>query len=42
MLGVRTSFNYSIDLERNRIKKAQFSITGIAGLLDKYDIDIDL
>jgi uncharacterized protein YjbI with pentapeptide repeats len=37
----RTSFNYSIDPEKNRIKKAIFSLTGIAGLLDKYDIEID-
>jgi fluoroquinolone resistance protein len=37
----RTSFNYSIDPELNRIKKAKFSLTGIAGLLDKYDIEID-
>ena len=37
----RTSFNYSIDPERNRIKKAKFSIIGIAGLLDKYDIEIE-
>jgi uncharacterized protein YjbI with pentapeptide repeats len=36
----RTSFNYSIDPERNRIKKAKFSTDGIAGLLDKYDIQI--
>lgn len=38
---LRTSFNYSIDPERNRIKKAKFSIIGIAGLLDKYDIEIE-
>ena len=37
----RSSYNYSIDPENNRIKKAKFSITGIAGLLDKYDIEID-
>lgn len=37
----RTSFNYSIDLEINRVKKARFSLTGITGLLDKYDIEID-
>jgi uncharacterized protein YjbI with pentapeptide repeats len=37
----RSSFNYSIDPERNRLKKAKFSLSGIAGLLDKYDIDID-
>ncbi|MFN8145168.1 MAG: pentapeptide repeat-containing protein [Bacteroidia bacterium] len=37
----RTSYNYSIDPETNRIKKAKFSILGISGLLDKYDIDIE-
>jgi Pentapeptide repeats (8 copies). len=37
----RTSFNYSFDPEKNRIKKARFSLAGIAGLLDKYDIEID-
>lgn len=36
----RTAYNYSIDPERNRIKKARFSTAGIAGLLDKYDIEI--
>lgn len=38
---LRTSFNYSINPETNRIKKARFSLAGIAGLLDKYDIEID-
>jgi uncharacterized protein YjbI with pentapeptide repeats len=37
----RTSSNYSIDPENNRIKKAKFSIHGIPGLLEKYDIIID-
>jgi len=37
----RTSFNYSIDPDFNRIKKAKFSLTEIAGLLNKYDIEID-
>ncbi len=37
----RTSYNYSIDPEINRIKKAKFSIPGISGLLDKYDLEID-
>lgn len=37
----RSSFNYSIDPEQNRIKKAKFSKEGIVGLLDKYDIDIE-
>jgi fluoroquinolone resistance protein len=38
---LRTSVNYSIDPETNRIKKAKFSLSGIAGLLDRYDIEID-
>jgi len=37
----RTAFNYSINPELNRIKKAKFSIQGISGLLSKYDIDIE-
>ncbi|MEI7663511.1 MAG: pentapeptide repeat-containing protein [Bacteroidota bacterium] len=37
----RTAFNYSIDPEKNRIRKARFSAAGIAGLLDKYDIVIE-
>lgn len=37
----RTSFNYSINPESNRIKKARFSLSGIVGLLEKYDIEID-
>lgn len=37
----RTSYNYSIDPEINRIKRAKFSILGVSGLLDKYDIEIE-
>jgi len=37
----RTAFNYSIDPEQNRIKKARFSSMGIVGLLDKYGIVIE-
>ena len=37
----RTSFNYSIDPELNRMKKARFSLAGIPGLLIKYNIEID-
>jgi len=37
----RTSYNFSIDPENNRIAKAKFSQAGIAGLLDKYDIEIE-
>lgn len=35
-----TSYNYSIDPENNRIKKAKFSVPGLPGLLMKYDIII--
>lgn len=38
---LRTSYGYSIDPESNKIKKAKFSIHGIAGLLDKYDIELE-
>ena len=37
----RTSYNYTIHPEANRIKKARFSVAGIAGLLSKYDISIE-
>jgi uncharacterized protein YjbI with pentapeptide repeats len=37
----RSAYNFSIDPENNRIKKARFSSFGIAGLLDKYDIVIE-
>jgi fluoroquinolone resistance protein len=37
----RTSNGYSIDPEMNRIKKAKFSLEGVAGLLDKYDIEVE-
>ena len=36
----RTAFNYSIDPEMNRMKKAKFSLVGVAGLLEKYQVDI--
>jgi uncharacterized protein YjbI with pentapeptide repeats len=38
---LRTAYNYSIDPEINRIKKAKFSIQSISGLLIKYDIKIE-
>ena len=37
---LRTAENYSINPETNKIKKAKFSLTGIRGLLDAYDIEI--
>ena len=38
----RTAYNYSIDPETNRIKKAKFSTSGVSGLLDKYNIRISM
>ncbi len=37
----RSSYNYLINPEINRIKKAKFSLPGVVGLLGKYNIDID-
>jgi fluoroquinolone resistance protein len=37
----RTSRNYSINLEKNTVRKAKFSFSGIAGLLSHYDIVIE-
>jgi len=36
-----TAYHYTIDPEINRIKKARFALTGVAGLLTKFDIVID-
>jgi len=41
-VNFRTSFNYAIDLEKNKHKKAKFSSSELAGLLAKYDIDISV
>ena len=37
----RTSYNYTLDPEANRIRKAKFSSKEVLGLLDKFDIDIE-
>ena len=37
----RSSMNYSIDPQLNRMKNARFSVDGVLGLLDKHDIIID-
>lgn len=36
----RTSLNYAIDPERNRIRKGTFSLPEVLGLLGKHDIEI--
>ncbi len=36
----RTAFNYTIDPQLNRIKKARFSREGVHGLLHKFDVEI--
>ncbi|MCW4469852.1 pentapeptide repeat-containing protein [Flavobacterium sp. MFBS3-15] len=33
-----TSYNYSIDPERNKLRRARFSQEGLKGLLEKYEI----
>ena len=38
---LRSSFNYALDPDLNKIKKAKFSIEGAVGLLAKYDISIE-
>lgn len=35
-----TAHHYAIDPDKNRLKKAKFSMMGISGLLHKYDIEI--
>lgn len=34
----RTSLGYAIDPEKNKVKKARFSLSGLPGLLGKYQI----
>ncbi|MEX0648936.1 MAG: pentapeptide repeat-containing protein [Balneolaceae bacterium] len=36
-----TSFNFSIDPEINQIKRSKFSVFGLKGLLEKYDLNIE-
>jgi uncharacterized protein YjbI with pentapeptide repeats len=36
-----SAFNFSINPELNRIKKAKFALSGVLGLLNKYDIVIE-
>ena len=38
---LRTSYNFIIDPDTNNLKKARFSVHGLAGLLAKYDIRIE-
>jgi len=37
----RTAINFNIDPENNNIRKAKFSLNGLAGLLNKYNLTID-
>jgi uncharacterized protein YjbI with pentapeptide repeats len=37
----RSSYNYEINLEQNRIKGAKFSLKDVVGLLSQYQIKID-
>lgn len=38
---LRTAFNYIISPEKNRIRKAKFSLAGIRGILDGFDIVVE-
>jgi fluoroquinolone resistance protein len=38
---LRRARNYSINLEKNIVRKAKFSFSGIAGLLSQYDILVE-
>src|SRR5690606_38939740 len=38
---IRNAYNYTINPKINQIKKARFSISGLPGLLGKYDIEIE-
>jgi len=38
---LRTAYNYALDPERNRMKKALFAMTGLPGLLGKYGIVVE-
>ena len=37
----RSAYNFSINPETNRIRKARFSLAGLVGLLDVYGIEIE-
>jgi uncharacterized protein YjbI with pentapeptide repeats len=37
----RTSINYSIDADRNKIKKSKHAIAQLGGLLEKYKLEIE-
>lgn len=38
---LRTSFNFAINPDQNRMKKAKFSLQGLPGLLHRYDLNIE-
>jgi fluoroquinolone resistance protein len=38
---LRTARNYSIDPEANILRKARFSLSGVAGLLERYEVVIE-
>jgi len=35
-----SAYNFSIDPEKNKMKKAKFSVMGLQGLLEKYSLQI--
>ena len=37
----KSAFNFSINPSNNYIRKAKFSLQGLKGLLEQYDLEID-
>jgi uncharacterized protein YjbI with pentapeptide repeats len=37
----RTAYNFTINPEKNNLRKARFSLSGLSGLLVQYELDID-
>ena len=40
-VDLQTSFNYSIDITKNKVKKSKHSKTGALGLLDSVDVVVE-
>ena len=41
LADLRMARNYSIDPEANNLRKARFSLSGVAGLLERYEVVIE-
>ena len=36
-----TAYNFTLDPDGNRLRKARFSVYGLPGLLEKYGLDVE-